>query len=230
MTCDTAASLPGHTQDTGPACRPERATDMSNAPTLLDRYRLMVTMRAFEEACAQGIPTGELRGELHLADGQEAVAAAGERTNKLLEVIRSKAPPRLQIRQQGGMGGVTFCIQSSRRRPSVQELRELGTGCHPVLLVLDGVVIYSPPEVAEAASLLSPSLPSDVAALLLGQNPDENAIDNLSCPNLNPNELDCYSQAQLCDGITDCTGGSDEGNNIVSLVCGEFGRSTLSPL
>ena len=48
---------------------------MSNVPTLLDRYRLMVTMRAFEEACAEGIPTGELRGELHLADGQEAVAA-----------------------------------------------------------------------------------------------------------------------------------------------------------
>ncbi|MYG81029.1 MAG: carboxypeptidase-like regulatory domain-containing protein [Gemmatimonadetes bacterium] len=114
--------------------------------------------------------------------GEAAVAAAGERTNKLLEVIRSKAPPRLQIRQQGGMGGVTFCIQSSRRRPSVQEMRELGTGCHPVLLVLDGVVIYSPPEVAEAASLLSPSLPSDVAALLLNQNPDEIASIKVLTP------------------------------------------------
>lgn len=48
---------------------------MSDVPTLRDRYRLMLTMRAFEEACAEGIPTGELRGELHLADGQEAVAA-----------------------------------------------------------------------------------------------------------------------------------------------------------
>ncbi len=53
----------------------EGSSDMSNDPTLLDRYRLMVTMRAFEEACAEGIVTGELRGELHLADGQEAVAA-----------------------------------------------------------------------------------------------------------------------------------------------------------
>jgi TPP-dependent pyruvate/acetoin dehydrogenase alpha subunit len=43
--------------------------------TLLDRFRAMVTMRAFEEACASGIPTGELRGELHLASGQEGVAA-----------------------------------------------------------------------------------------------------------------------------------------------------------
>lgn len=32
-------------------------------------------MRAFENACAAGIGTGELRGELHLANGQEAIAA-----------------------------------------------------------------------------------------------------------------------------------------------------------
>ena len=37
--------------------------------------------------------------------GPEAVAEAANRTNKLLEVLRSKAPPRLQIRQQGGPGG-----------------------------------------------------------------------------------------------------------------------------
>lgn len=35
----------------------------------------MVRMRAFEDACAAGIKTGELRGELHLATGQEAIAA-----------------------------------------------------------------------------------------------------------------------------------------------------------
>jgi acetoin:2,6-dichlorophenolindophenol oxidoreductase subunit alpha len=42
---------------------------------LVDRYRLMWTMRAFEDACAEGIATGELRGELHLATGQEGIAA-----------------------------------------------------------------------------------------------------------------------------------------------------------
>lgn len=104
--------------------------------------------------------------------GPEAVAEAADRTNKLLEVLRSKAPPRLQIRQQGGVGGVRFCIQSSRRRPSVQELLDLGTGCQPVLLVLDGVVIYSPPAVAEMASM-DGALPEHVAALLLNQNPQE---------------------------------------------------------
>ncbi len=43
--------------------------------TLLDHLRLMARMRAFEDACAEGIRTGELRGELHLAQGQEGIAA-----------------------------------------------------------------------------------------------------------------------------------------------------------
>lgn len=113
--------------------------------------------------------------------GPEDVAEAADRTNKLLEVLRSKAPPRLQIRQEGGAGGVKFCIQSSRRRPSVQELLELGTGCHPVLLVLDGVVIYSPPPVAEMASM-DGALPEHVAALLLNQNPQEIASIRVLTP------------------------------------------------
>jgi TPP-dependent pyruvate/acetoin dehydrogenase alpha subunit len=51
------------------------ADDQGMTPTLFDRYSAMVTMRAFEQACARGITTGELRGELHLAIGQEGVAA-----------------------------------------------------------------------------------------------------------------------------------------------------------
>lgn len=102
-----------------------------------------------------------------------AVAEAAGRTGRVLEVLRTKAPPRLQIRQQGGIGGITFCIQSTRRAPSVQELTDLGNGCHPALLVLDGVVVYSPPAVTEMARVEPPSLPGDVAALLLNQNPQE---------------------------------------------------------
>ena len=48
---------------------------MLMTPTLADHYRLMTRMRAFEDVCALGIGTGELRGELHLATGQEAIAA-----------------------------------------------------------------------------------------------------------------------------------------------------------
>lgn len=43
--------------------------------TLLDRYRLMTRMRYFEEACLEGVATGEIHGELHLGIGQEGVAA-----------------------------------------------------------------------------------------------------------------------------------------------------------
>lgn len=104
---------------------------------------------------------------------RQDVAEAGERTSQILEVIRSKAPPRLQIRQQGGHGGISFCIQSTRRAPSVQELTDLGTGCRPVMLVVDGVVVYAPPAITEAAATEIASLPEDVAQMILGQNPDE---------------------------------------------------------
>lgn len=41
----------------------------------LQRWSLMVEMRAFEEACHQGFLSREIHGELHLGIGQEAVAA-----------------------------------------------------------------------------------------------------------------------------------------------------------
>jgi TPP-dependent pyruvate/acetoin dehydrogenase alpha subunit len=52
-------------------------TSMSlpTSPTLLDRFSAMVRMRHFEEACLEGVPTREIHGELHLAIGQEAIAA-----------------------------------------------------------------------------------------------------------------------------------------------------------
>lgn len=105
--------------------------------------------------------------------GPEEVAEAAGRTNRLLEVMRSKAPPRLRIRQTGGHGGISFCIQSTRRRPSLQDLRELGDGCRPALLVLDGVVVYAPPAAAEMAGITQASLPSHVARMLLDQDPNE---------------------------------------------------------
>lgn len=43
--------------------------------SLFERYSAMVTMRSFEEACALGVKDGDIRGELHLAVGQEGVAA-----------------------------------------------------------------------------------------------------------------------------------------------------------
>jgi acetoin:2,6-dichlorophenolindophenol oxidoreductase subunit alpha len=41
----------------------------------LERFKRMVTMRQFDEACLEGVPTREIHGELHTGIGQEAVAA-----------------------------------------------------------------------------------------------------------------------------------------------------------
>ena len=49
---------------------------MVNTTLWHDRYRLMVLMRRFEEACLTGVPSKEIHGELHTAIGQEAIAAA----------------------------------------------------------------------------------------------------------------------------------------------------------
>jgi TPP-dependent pyruvate/acetoin dehydrogenase alpha subunit len=43
--------------------------------TALDRYTWMARIRAFEQACLEGVQTGEIHGELHTAIGQEAIAA-----------------------------------------------------------------------------------------------------------------------------------------------------------
>lgn len=51
-------------------------------------------------------------------------------------------------------------------------------------------------------------------------DPDpNNPSDNLSCPRLD-NILQCFSEAQFCNGVEDCTGGTDEGLNLVALDCG----------
>lgn len=103
----------------------------------------------------------------------EEVADQARRTNQLLEVMRAKAPPRLNIQQGGGRGGVRFCVQSTRVRPSVQETIDIGNACRPVLLVLDGVVVYAPPKDGLFARLEAPDLPQDVAYMLLTQDPNE---------------------------------------------------------
>ena len=46
-----------------------------NEVNLLERFRAMVRMRHFEEACLEGVPSGEIHGELHTGIGQEGVAA-----------------------------------------------------------------------------------------------------------------------------------------------------------
>lgn len=40
-----------------------------------ERFKRMVTMRHFDEACLEGVPTREIHGELHTGIGQEAIGA-----------------------------------------------------------------------------------------------------------------------------------------------------------
>lgn len=42
----------------------------------LELFKAMLTMRHFEEACLEGVPTGEIHGELHTGIGQEAIGVA----------------------------------------------------------------------------------------------------------------------------------------------------------
>ena len=43
--------------------------------TGIEQYERMARMRAFDEACLDGVPTFEIHGELHTGIGQEAIAA-----------------------------------------------------------------------------------------------------------------------------------------------------------
>ena len=63
-----------------------------------------------------------------------------------------------------------------------------------------------------------------------GADPDaSNPEDNLSCPRLDQ-VLQCYSEAQLCNGVEDCDGGSDEGADLVALECGKLSTGRLKTL
>ena len=41
----------------------------------IERFKAMVEMRFFDEACLEGVPTMEIHGELHTGIGQEAISA-----------------------------------------------------------------------------------------------------------------------------------------------------------
>jgi len=141
------------------------ALNLTPRPISLSGVAVDVTPREEIEALRDGRAADYI--------GREAIEGYADRTSKVLEVMRAKAPPRLQIRQQSSQQGLSFCIQSSRRTPSIQELKDLGSGCRPALLILDGIVVYAPPSTSDFAVDQAANMPSDVASMLLNQNPDE---------------------------------------------------------
>jgi pyruvate dehydrogenase E1 component alpha subunit len=61
----------------------------------LDRYERMVEMRAFEELVGEGVADGSIHGEMHLAIGQEGVAAGLEPLVREGDAVVSTHRPHL---------------------------------------------------------------------------------------------------------------------------------------
>jgi len=63
----------------------------------------------------------------------------------LTNVLRRKAGNRLRITAASPSGGFVrdFCVQSSRRSPSMSELSDW-PGCRPVMLIVNGVMVWAP--------------------------------------------------------------------------------------
>ncbi len=114
-----------------------------------------------DEARASGRP-------LDIIDS-ETIADLRHRQSRVLEVIRQKAPPRLTIQQQQGGSGAVFCIQTTRRTASIQEIRDLGQACHPTMIVVDNVILFAPTVGAGATG----HVPNDVASMIMSLNPEE---------------------------------------------------------
>ncbi|MDQ3863046.1 MAG: thiamine pyrophosphate-dependent enzyme, partial [Actinomycetota bacterium] len=63
-----------HSEDGGVETREDGGAIATSSERLLDLYREMVLIRAFEEACQRGFRQGKIGGYLHVYIGQEAVA------------------------------------------------------------------------------------------------------------------------------------------------------------
>ncbi|MBK1866095.1 thiamine pyrophosphate-dependent dehydrogenase E1 component subunit alpha [Aestuariivirga sp. YIM B02566] len=55
----------------------------------INLFRTMVRLRAFDEACIEGVPTFEIHGELHTSIGQEAIGAAMAQSLTLHDAVVS---------------------------------------------------------------------------------------------------------------------------------------------
>ena len=82
-------------------------------------------------------------------------------------------------------------------------------GCLTVLAVLVLAIVAS----VQAQDLTIAN--DDPCAARLGQ---DSPSDNLSCE-FSTGDLECYPRSQLCNGVSFCLTGSDEGDNIAALDC-----------
>lgn len=104
------------------------------------------------------------------------IDAIRNRVQTSLDVIRKLVGPRLSISVGAGSASsgatVKYCVQSTRRRPSLMELRlELPGGCRPSLLVIDGVVIFDPMSALDRRGLIQ--LNGQASEMILSIHPED---------------------------------------------------------
>ncbi len=96
------------------------------------------------------------------------IDAMRDRVGMVLDVLRRKGPPRLQIRQQGGGGvWIRYCIESTRPAKGTFALYARPTGCSPAMIIVNGTVIFAPTGVGPA------DLSGRVAHEILEMDPEQ---------------------------------------------------------
>src|SRR5215203_2804802 len=86
-----------HSENGGAEAREDGGAIATSEERLVDLYREMALIRAFEEACLRGFRTGKIGGYLHVYIGQEAVATGlldafdHEKGDKVITAYRDHA-------------------------------------------------------------------------------------------------------------------------------------------
>jgi len=87
--------------------------------------------------------SGAARTEVTRAD----IADIEDRALDLIDVLRVKAGPRLQITTLPSRQGmaVDLCIRTTRSTPSISDQMAFSGTCRPVMVVLNGMILWAPP-------------------------------------------------------------------------------------
>lgn len=88
----------------------------------------------------------EMSGHPYDVISREDLAEMEGRAGQLLDVLRTKGPARLRIAMTTNGQGLRYCIEGTRGSTSLAGWagQTTGTGCRPVLLVVDGQIAYNP--------------------------------------------------------------------------------------
>lgn len=88
-----------------------------------------------------------------------------DRVTNIVDILKSKGSPRIRITEASGHGfPMGFCIQWSRRRPSIYSEGSGGGGCRSMLVILDGRPVQN-------AAGAGPTIPA--TDFILDMDPEE---------------------------------------------------------